>query len=52
MPLIQHPQFPHIVQEVPAGEVKDWTDQGWSRVKVDDEQKAQAVAELARRAGQ
>lgn len=49
MPLVQHPQFKHIVQEVPSAEVKDWTDQGWSRVKADDEGKVLADADRVRR---
>lgn len=47
MAVVQHPSFPNQVQEVPDQSAKDWTDQGWVRVKKDDEQK---VLETARRA--
>jgi hypothetical protein len=33
---IQHPRFDNVRQTVNRDDVKDWTDQGWKRVKADD----------------
>jgi hypothetical protein len=46
MPLVQHPNFEHIVKDVTAEAAKLWTDAGWIRVKKDDEDTVRAKAEL------
>ncbi len=30
--LVRHPEFDHVVEEVPTEKVKEWTDAGWTRV--------------------
>jgi hypothetical protein len=46
MPLVHHPDFPQKVKDVPTEDVKDWTDQGWVRVKKDEEDKVRAQSDL------
>ena len=46
MPLVQHPNFEHIVKDVSTAEAKLWTDAGWIRVKKDDEDAVRNKADL------
>lgn len=46
MPVVQHPQFPKIIREVPTSEkAKEWTASGWVLVKKEDEDKVRAQAD-------